>query len=517
MKSIKRAILPLLFLIAGLSAFSQNAYIEIDSDPGIKIYLDGKYVGITKAETPALIITGVKPGSHIIKAVLEGFQPQEKTVVLAPGQVLPHILSPFEARIRIRQEGITESQTLELRTGNLKIQSLPISIKISIPGLVSNSDKTNDEWYADDVPIGSYTATFEWQGRSMEERILIQENKLTHIFVNMVDRKIEYRSGVSSRSSVFIESIPPAYVSVNQHGGGNTPIRLDGIPEGHHEIYLTTFLDGEYYNDDYYIKSEIDVIVGKTSNYKFNFWEEYPLGHLNVVSDQPTSFSLNRVSKPSKSMEGLKTTFDTPMVSGDYSLDWNNGISDANLNLQIMPGKRTEVFLPIKRNDYRELYSLSDINGYMSESRFFDKCYDPLPEYKSVTRLGYNRKGNDNFIDNWIWVGTGTAAFFISLFSTIAWIDGSDGAGTVAAVSAGYCVLDIFVLYPLNFYKGIKPISQNVSSNRAMKAQCDREYYNLLSKWEKELDKRNSSIKKENDEIEQHNKKEVKVEIVDDK
>jgi hypothetical protein len=53
-----------------------------------------------------------------------------------------------------------------LPVGQVKIQSLPVAISISIPQLDINSAKQQDEWMASQIPAGSYNVVFKGINRS---------------------------------------------------------------------------------------------------------------------------------------------------------------------------------------------------------------------------------------------------------------------------------------------------------------------------------------------------------------
>ncbi|MHC1704134.1 MAG: FISUMP domain-containing protein [Tenuifilaceae bacterium] len=75
----------LLFTVFEINA--QTGHIQIVSDPGITVFLDGIYKGKTNADMGGLVIETVSMGSHNIKLVKEGFKPQEENIVIKTGEV----------------------------------------------------------------------------------------------------------------------------------------------------------------------------------------------------------------------------------------------------------------------------------------------------------------------------------------------------------------------------------------------------------------------------------------------
>jgi hypothetical protein len=68
-------------------AAAQTGYIQVAAPPGITIFLDGEFKGKTTAELGGLILEGVKPGTHKIKAVKTGLAPKEATITVIEGKI----------------------------------------------------------------------------------------------------------------------------------------------------------------------------------------------------------------------------------------------------------------------------------------------------------------------------------------------------------------------------------------------------------------------------------------------
>ena len=194
-----RKLLLLSLLIISFSAITQaqNSYIQVVAEPGISVFLDGQLKGITNADVGGLIIDKLSAGTYTIKVVKEGFTPQEESISVKAGEVLMYQVKPFTPQIRIRQQGNENQQTIVLKTGNLKIQSVPVEIIIKIEKLNINSNKKQDEWYAEELPAGDYSVEFFWDKKSVKELVMISENMQTEIFVNMITGKVEFKDDIS--------------------------------------------------------------------------------------------------------------------------------------------------------------------------------------------------------------------------------------------------------------------------------------------------------------------------------
>ena len=91
----------------------------------------------------------------------------------------------------ITEHGEVGNQQIGLQVGPLQIQSLPVAITITIPELEVEYNKSRDEWKAHDIPVGSYSAVFTLGNRSIEHEFVISNNQQTHLFVNLIENRVD--------------------------------------------------------------------------------------------------------------------------------------------------------------------------------------------------------------------------------------------------------------------------------------------------------------------------------------
>jgi len=184
----------ILTIFCSIPIFSQDTYIQVVSESGISVFLDGKFKGKTSLDMEGLIIELNKGGDYTIKVVKEGYSPQKEKISVNNGEVRIYKVRPFIPSVRIRQKGNQDNQTIELKSGDLKIQSIPVAIKISIPDLGISSGKTEDEWYAEGIPEGTYGTSFSLNNKVYKEQIKIADQKLTSLLIDLRTGKITYRA-----------------------------------------------------------------------------------------------------------------------------------------------------------------------------------------------------------------------------------------------------------------------------------------------------------------------------------
>lgn len=183
-----------LSLLAPPVAAQGTGHIQVTCEPGVQVFLNGTLQGITSAEVGGLILQEVAAGTHTLKVIKPGFNPQEAAVQVTAGKVFEFRVRPFTPKVEITERGQAVQQQVVLQVGKLLVQSLPVACAIRIPDLALESSKTSDEWEAAQVPVGQYTAVFQALGKSLTNTFAVTEGQTTHLFVNFVEGKVQDRS-----------------------------------------------------------------------------------------------------------------------------------------------------------------------------------------------------------------------------------------------------------------------------------------------------------------------------------
>lgn len=198
------------------SALCQNSYIQIVCEPEVSVSLDGSIKGFTTQEIGGFITNGLTPGKHKVSLKKNGCVIQTGYVSLKDGEVFTFYASPFVPQVSIAQVGakgsteIRSDQPLAVKTGNLKIQSLPVDMTIKIKDLDVESKKVDDQWFASNVQKGTYSVQYIWNNKLLQDTIEIFENRMTHIFVNLVNNEVTDRSAwAQNRKKVIAAAALP--------------------------------------------------------------------------------------------------------------------------------------------------------------------------------------------------------------------------------------------------------------------------------------------------------------------
>jgi hypothetical protein len=127
----------LCLLPAALHA-QRTGYIQVTcAEPGVQVFLDGHLQGVTKADAGGYIIEDVPAGTHTVKVVKPGFNPQEAQVAVAAGGVFEYRVRSFTPVLEVSQQGESAQQQVVQKVGGLLIQTLPVSCVVTIESLAA--------------------------------------------------------------------------------------------------------------------------------------------------------------------------------------------------------------------------------------------------------------------------------------------------------------------------------------------------------------------------------------------
>ena len=225
MKYKKVIFISLLFSLISLIClfvFAQDVgYIQIKCEPGVTVFLDNNFVGNTSSELGGLILQKVPVGSHQIKIVKEGFEPQSVKIDLKVNEIYVYEIKKFIPQLDVTQEGEADTDTIKQKVGSLLIETIPIDCIIEIPKLNINKEhygnKTKKTWEISNIPIGSYRINFVAFGKKIEYNMKIEEGIQKHLLVNILSNEVK-------------EILPPCVTFSVGAGNGTIKVRADGNP-----------------------------------------------------------------------------------------------------------------------------------------------------------------------------------------------------------------------------------------------------------------------------------------------
>jgi uncharacterized protein (TIGR02145 family) len=175
-----------------LANAQDKGHIQIQCADGIQIFLDGRLQGVSSSDVGGLVKQDVSVGKHVIKAVKQGFEPQEKAITLGKDQVLLVSFLSLIPAIIIKEEGKKDTSAIEKKVGTIVLQSLPIQCTIDIPlARIQSASKSKDKWTADQVPEGIYPTLVKGYGKELNFNLQILAKETTFVMVNLLTNKVD--------------------------------------------------------------------------------------------------------------------------------------------------------------------------------------------------------------------------------------------------------------------------------------------------------------------------------------
>jgi hypothetical protein len=185
------AIAGLALLFCARVSAADVGYVQIKSDPGLQVLLDGKFQGVTKEDVGGMILNDVAVGTHSLKVLKANFNPQEKNIQLTKDQIYVWEIKSLTPGTQISEEGNSDASDLSRQVGNLVIQSVPVEATVEIPKLQAEPfTKSKETWKADAIPAGEYKITVKALGKSASCKCRIESGKTVKLLANILEGKV---------------------------------------------------------------------------------------------------------------------------------------------------------------------------------------------------------------------------------------------------------------------------------------------------------------------------------------
>lgn len=157
---MKRARWLCLFLIAA-SAVSFAGDVQVFCPPGLRVFLDGEFMGTSSERDDGFILMNVPYGTRTIRVEKDGFVAQSIQIEVSnfPIEVTVGELSP-QPVVRYMKE--TEAEAVIQLVGNLVVTSAPQNCVVEIDGVPTN--KETPQLSIEGLAAGEHTISFSKSG-----------------------------------------------------------------------------------------------------------------------------------------------------------------------------------------------------------------------------------------------------------------------------------------------------------------------------------------------------------------
>ncbi len=175
----------LLFLFCIRPASAGTGDLQVTCDPGVRVFVDNAFKGVSKESEGGLFVSDLTPGQHTVKVLKKGAPPFEKTVDI----------KAFEAVEVVVKFGETAEKAVPLTpatgetaapTGTLALRSAPLGALVSIDG-EKKSGKT--DMRIEHIRAGQHTILFQRDGRDLSGTFTVEPD-------TTLELKADFKSGV---------------------------------------------------------------------------------------------------------------------------------------------------------------------------------------------------------------------------------------------------------------------------------------------------------------------------------
>jgi len=207
--------LVLLVVFLGVAASAAAGNLWITCEPGLDVYLDGKFVGVSEEAEDGKYLPGISSGEHMIRIEKVGFTPVEYSIDVgpAPKQVVVGELGP---EIEEGQPVATDGEDPEQLTGGIEITSDPTECRV----------KVGDQRLLKNQPImtflgvaaGEHKLWFERSGMVLSTIVAVHETQFTRVMVDFSNDRVTVadadsgQSGIESTGEEEITQAKPACI-----------------------------------------------------------------------------------------------------------------------------------------------------------------------------------------------------------------------------------------------------------------------------------------------------------------
>jgi len=193
-----------LFFVMSVAAVPFAGDIQVSCSPGLRIYLDGKFLGTSSAKEDGLFLTNVPVGARTIRVEKDGFVPQNIRIEVSnfPIEVRVGQLSP-EPSVRYMKE--PEADKVNQLVGNLVVTSAPQNCVVEIDG--RSETKSTPQLSIEGLATGEHTISFSKPGyETISGVIRISPGIEVTVRGNLFEGKIE--TVYQGKGSLQVKSTP---------------------------------------------------------------------------------------------------------------------------------------------------------------------------------------------------------------------------------------------------------------------------------------------------------------------
>lgn len=235
---MKRASCLIVSFVIGMSSLVFAGDIQVLCEPGLRIYLDGQFVGLSGDKEDGLYLMNVEGGEHRVWVEKDGFLSQNFEVELLdlPIEITVSEFSPIP---KMSPEKAVVSTKVTQLIGNLVVTSAPQNCVVEIDG--ASETKTTPQLLIGGLAAGEHVISFSKPGFDRISGVVtIEAGAELRVRGNLKSGKVEIVH--EGKGSLRVTSTPMGCTigfRGKTHGKTSQRLNLSKIPAGEYPIFAS--------------------------------------------------------------------------------------------------------------------------------------------------------------------------------------------------------------------------------------------------------------------------------------
>jgi len=206
-----------LVMCLGIAALATAGDVRVTCSPGLNIFLDGEFVGVSIPKQDGKYLTGLSAGEHTIMVKKDGFSPKVFSVIVgsSPRQVVVGEFLPISDTIHPET---TKQDVVGRPVGTIEVTSAPQKCTVEIAG--QKIVKQEPIMTIPDIAIGDYDIRFESSGAVLNANVVVKADETSRIRADILNNRVEAvtdTSDVGANASPSTTGGPPAEPACIEH------------------------------------------------------------------------------------------------------------------------------------------------------------------------------------------------------------------------------------------------------------------------------------------------------------
>ena len=179
-------LLGVIVFFSGLTPVSAGTGdLQVTCEPGVRIFVDDNFVGVSKESEGGLFIADLTPGAHTLKVIKKGFAEYKDEVVIKEFEAVEVEVKFTKIAEKIIQLP-TKSGEATAQVGVLELRSAPMGASVFIDG-EKKPEKT--DMRIENIGVGQHTISFTREGQNLSGVFVIVPDE-------PLELKADFRNGV---------------------------------------------------------------------------------------------------------------------------------------------------------------------------------------------------------------------------------------------------------------------------------------------------------------------------------